>query len=217
MLWGAGVLAAMLLGAAVLVLLPVGGTSDSSRAAMTTTVARATTSEREAVVVIDRPETTAGSQRSTTSSTSTSTTTTTIDLVAPFLLPTTSAETEEALRLAQELATALADDEWDRARALEPAKRTQSDEGYRTAYGDLESSTAVLVSSTGDDVVQLRLGLVAHQNAGPSGSQTTLFCVTWVVDRKAAAISQTDDAELVRTAAGWIDAEDVISELRSEC
>lgn len=119
---------------------------------------------------------------------------------------------------AQELASALADGDWARARQLNPAVATWSDDEFEEGYGDLAASTVVPVgtSDVGGGRMDLRMGLVAHQYV-EGDRRTTLYCVTWRVDPALGTVGQQGAAAVLDTRSSWIDPAEIADEVRSGC
>ncbi len=125
---------------------------------------------------------------------------------------------EEATATAQGLADALSAGDWAVARRLNPALATMSDAELQRGYGDLADSTVVPVRSddAGDGRVDLRLGLVAHQQSG-ANRQTTLYCVTWRIDPAAGTVNPASSAQVLATLTAWVDPGAVTAQIRSSC
>lgn len=177
---------------------PIEPTSTTASTSTTTVVAPVTAAAVPPTVVITVPPTS-------------------VRATAAQALPGTPDPVLGALDLAQELATALAHDDWSRVRQLEPGKANLSDAQFFAQYNDLDESTAILVSAgdQGGGTYSLRLGLVAHQN----GSQTSLYCVTWVVSNgsKTVAESAVGTRALLDHAPGQLEPLAQADRLRREC
>jgi hypothetical protein len=121
-----------------------------------------------------------------------------------------------ALVLAQEMADALADDDWREVRRLSPTDQRTIGE-FERDYAGLESSTVVPVwaASLSSGLVDLRIGLVAHESR-PAGPQTSLFCAHWIVDPSDRTIQRLDAAR-IRTEPGTTPPADVTAELETTC
>lgn len=135
--------------------------------------------------------------------------------------PSTTATTEPpdpaALRLAQRLASALADGDWATARALQPDRAGYSDADF-AGYEDLEASTVIPVGPVpiGTSTQTLNLGLVAHQNQGGT-VQTTVYCVTWTVNPAAQTVRQEQRYDELVVLPGHVDPESQRSTIESNC
>lgn len=86
------------------------------------------------------------------------------------------ADVTGSFALAQQLADALAADDWNRARQLEPAKAGFTDAQY-AGYKGLDRASLILVDARpeGDGYRNLVVS-VANEN---DGAQTSLFCLEW--------------------------------------
>jgi len=124
--------------------------------------------------------------------------------------------TQRAVALAQELGDALAAGRWDAARALNPG-RNESDEFLQQAYGALVRTTVVPanVVETGRGHVDLRLGLVAHEDQ-PTGRQSVLMCAHWTVDVPASTVIR-HSFDRLRVEPGFVDPASRAAELRAIC
>lgn len=122
--------------------------------------------------------TTTSTVPSTTTSSTTSTSTTSAPTTAT---PTTSAPTDpvdEAVEVAQQLATAFADGDWDAARRISP-NPVWDDATYEEGFAGLEDATVVLGGTRElDDRIVLYLFQVAHESRA-TGPQTSHYCVRW--------------------------------------
>lgn len=103
-----------------------------------------------------------------------------------------SPEIQELLLL-QALSDALAQEEWETVRELEPGKATLTDAQFIAGWRPLRQGFVYPVSRTALDEARAlwRLGLIGHETW--SGTDlTTLFCVSWEVDRGVSEIVQTN-------------------------
>lgn len=122
--------------------------------------------------------------------------------------------------LAQELATAYANDDWDRVRELNLTRRGLTNAQLFDKYGDLDASTVVLNSyssvpgSAPDTAFALHVGLVAHQTHG--GQQTTLYCVTWTVHLDSQTVDEAGGPAM-GPYSGWLDPVAEIDTIRNGC
>ena len=114
------------------------------------------------------------------------------DLSSNEAAQATSPQIRELLLL-QSLSDALADEEWDTVRAIEPGKASLTDDQFVAGWRPLRQGFVYPVSRTAiDDTTALwRLGLIGHETWNGT-DLTTLFCVSWQVDRSAAEIVQTN-------------------------
>lgn len=87
--------------------------------------------------------------------------------------------TDAGLILAQQLATAYADGDWETARRISPLP-AWDDATYEEGFGGLEASTVFLGGTDTTDPTRLGMYLmqVAHETR-PTGDQTSLYCVRW--------------------------------------
>ncbi len=112
--------------------------------------------------------------------------------VAPEAWRTMADPADQALLLAQHLASAFAAGDWDLARRLEPARADFTDAQFEEGWGTLDVSTLVplRVSDRGGLRYRWRLGLVAHETV--AGQRVTkLFCVTWDSDVDRGTVVET--------------------------
>lgn len=146
--------------------------------------------------------------------TTTSTTTTALATTTTVAPTTTAPPPDPALILAQQYATALAVDDWNTVRALNPRKAHQSDASFQSSYGDLRASTILALRRDGN---RWRLGLVAHeQNAA---AYTRVFCVTWEIDPAVPSVIETGAASvrLRDNDPGWVTPTDYVPLLEASC
>ena len=143
---------------------------------------------------------------STTSSTTTSSTTTPATTTTPETT-TTLAPILAAFDVAQQLATAYADGEWQRAREISPLP-DYSDAELEVGYADLETSTLLLGEVVGGaDLIQMWLLMVAHENAS-DGRRTSLYCVNWNYSPATGMIEKVS-GELLERKPGFVPSADV--------
>ena len=121
-------------------------------------------------------------------------------------------------RLAQSLASALADGDWQRVRELDTPKARLSDADFESGWGALEQSTMLPVRSSPDgSVTRWRLGLVAHE-LDDGARVTTAFCVNWDVDLDAGSVIQTGVGSLrLDDQTGWVDPIDMAPQFAARC
>ncbi len=114
------------------------------------------------------------------------------------------------------MAAALADGDWAEARRLSPTDR-RTDAEFARDYAGLQESIVVPARQTtlSSGLVDLRLGLVAHE-ARPTGDQTSLFCVHWIVDPVDSTVQRLS-AALLHTDPGTIPPEQVSASLAATC
>ena len=100
------------------------------------------------------------------------------------------------------MATALANGDWSRARALAPSS-APNDAKLAADYANLIDSTVVRVSDTAVSATTyaLRIGLFAHESTSGGGTQTVLYCAHWNVDTAKGTITQVSGTKL-KTIAG---------------
>lgn len=98
-----------------------------------------------------------------------------------------SADVAASLTLAQDLATALADSDWDAARRLSPGLASSSDADFEDGFEGLDRASLLLVDArrTGG-MDELLVALIANERAG---EQTTIYCVESTVST-AGAVTQ---------------------------
>ena len=104
----------------------------------------------------------------------------------------TSPQIQELLLL-QSLSDALADEAWNTVRELEPGKAALTDAQFVAGWRPLRQGFVYPVSRTALDENRAlwRLGLIGHETWNGT-DLTTLFCVSWEVDRVANEIVQTN-------------------------
>lgn len=98
------------------------------------------------------------------------------------------AEIQPSLTIAQELATALSNGDWDRARALEPAKRDSTNQSYEDGYRDLDQAQLMLRDARRENGGH-RL-LVASIANELNWTRTTVWCLEWTVYPAAGTLTQ---------------------------
>ncbi len=103
-----------------------------------------------------------------------------------------SPEIQELLLL-QGLSDALANEDWDTVRTREPGKATLTDDQFVAGWRPLRQGFVYPVSRTALDADRSlwRLGLIGHETWNGT-DLTTLFCVSWEVDRSTSEIVQTN-------------------------
>jgi hypothetical protein len=120
-----------------------------------------------------------------------------------------------ALTAAQAVSAALAAGDWSAVRRLSPDEG-RTDAQLQEAYGavtDVAIVPARIERSNG--VVDLRLGLVAHED-DPGGPATALLCAHWKVDQAAGTVDRISSVRL-RLEPGRIDPMTVAPELARTC
>ena len=93
----------------------------------------------------------------------------------------------------QRLSDALASEDWQAVRRYEPGKAGLADEQFVEGWGPLRQGFVYPVSRgpLGPTAASWRIGLIGHETW--SGADlTTLFCVTWEVDRSSGEVVQTN-------------------------
>ena len=97
------------------------------------------------------------------------------------------ADVSGSFALAQQLADALAADDWNLARQLEPAKSRFTDAQFN-GYKGLDRASLILVDSRpeGDGYLNLVVSVANEQN----GSQTTLYCLEWSASTATGFVTQ---------------------------
>jgi hypothetical protein len=93
-----------------------------------------------------------------------------------------------SLAVAQQLADALANDDWATARRIDTDKADSSDSQYAAGYGALDRASLMLLDARTEGRGQ-RLLLVSVANE-QSGAQTSLYCLEWSVDPAAGTVRQ---------------------------
>ena len=93
-----------------------------------------------------------------------------------------------SLWIAQQLGDALANDDWNTARRLEPAKSGNSNQKYLDGYDGLDRVSLLLVDARPDGA-GYRLLVVSVANE-KSGARTSLYCLEWTVDPGAVVVTQ---------------------------
>jgi hypothetical protein len=89
--------------------------------------------------------------------------------------------------LGQQLADALAAEDWDRARALSPPLANSSDATLASGYAGLDRASLMLVDARNDGANQ-RLLIVSVANE--LGSRTSLYCFEWMAQPAAGTVRQ---------------------------
>ena len=93
-----------------------------------------------------------------------------------------------SLGIAQQLGDALANDDWDTARRLEPAKSGNSNQKYLAGYDGLDRVSLLLVDARPEGAgYRLLVVSVANEKAG---ARTSLYCLEWTVDPGAVTVAQ---------------------------
>lgn len=132
--------------------------------------------------------------------------------------------------LAQQLADALATQNWPLARTLEPIRADYTDARFEQGWGALRASMLIPVQFTanatadgeaGSSSTHLwRLGLVGHERLG-GRDITVAFCATWQIDLAAGTMQQLADDVVALwnqddPLAGWVPAGE-LHELLFQC
>ena len=150
---------------------------------------------------------------------------TTTTKATPTVAPTTAAAAPTvapanvqsfAFTIAQNLATALANGDWAKARTLSPTSGS-TDAQYQSQYGNLDASTVIPAKAAVLSVTtySLRIGLVAHEtNSGVK--QTSLYCAHWNVDTAKGIVTQVSGKKL-RSENGTKAATAYTAELANTC
>ncbi len=99
----------------------------------------------------------------------------------------------QELLLLQALSDALADEDWPTVRTLEPGKARLTDDQFVAGWRPLRQGFVYPVNRTPleGDRARWRIGLIGHETWNGT-DLTTLFCVSWEVDRRAAEVVQTN-------------------------
>ena len=120
--------------------------------------------------------------------------------------------------LAQELADALAGNDWARVRQLEPGRVGYSDAQFEDGWGDLaeEYVEVIRAEELAPGVLDLYVGLLARQTT-PGGQQTTTYCRVWQVDLNAGTVTQTERGEGSSSVPGWPPVDVGRQGARAEC
>lgn len=131
----------------------------------------------------------------------------------------------ELLQL-QQLSEALAAEDWQAVREIEPAKSNLTDEAFENGWSPLEQSFLYPVERDEIDAKQVRwrLGLIGHERWDDE-ELTTLFCVWWQVDPETGIVIQTNEnTERVfgsqageRRRLGWVDPGSLLGEVANNC
>jgi hypothetical protein len=93
-----------------------------------------------------------------------------------------------SLAVAQRLADALANDDWNTARRIDADKANSSDSQYVAGYSALDRASLMLLDARREGGAQ-RLLVVSVANER-SGAQTSLYCLEWSVDVAAGTVHQ---------------------------
>ncbi len=104
------------------------------------------------------------------------------------------AAVQPSFLLAQQLADSLASADWSAARALDPSTASLSDEAFVDGYGGLDRASLLLIdarpSGAGHEM------LVVSVAVELDGSQTSLYCLTWIADPSAGTVDQGGGSKL---------------------
>jgi hypothetical protein len=98
------------------------------------------------------------------------------------------AQVAPSLAVAQQLADALANDDWPTARRIDTDKAGSSDDTFVAGYGSLDRASLLLLDARPEGQGQ-RLLVVSVANER-HGAQTTLYCLEWLVDPAAGTVRQ---------------------------
>jgi hypothetical protein len=198
-----------------------GGVSTPSSTAVPTTVATRPTTTNE-------PATTTGPTTATSvaAPSSVGTTAPVAPTVAPTAAPPTAnvsvvggveitPDAAPALAAAQAVTSALASGDWSAVRRLSPDEG-RTDTQLETAYGALTDVAIVPARiQRANGQVDLRLGLVAHEEHA-TGPATALLCAHWRVDPAAGTVDRVSSVRL-RLEPGRLDPATVTAELAGTC
>ncbi|MCB0995336.1 MAG: hypothetical protein KDB21_09615, partial [Acidimicrobiales bacterium] len=125
-----------------------------------------------------------------------------------------------ALMQMQLLASALAEDDWDLVRSIEPEKSGNTDANFIAGYGALVQSTVVpdtFLTTTNPFRARIALVALETENGAPV---TKVFCVTWVADIESGLLVQTgDNSDLLTTPAlpGHVDPATQVPRVLQNC
>lgn len=198
---GAGL--AMLLAAGVAVL-AVRGNDDSSASPVDDDVVAVSTTQLQpptstVAPVTDPPTTT--TVVATTTTTPSAAAVPTVPAVVPLRGPgspqvlsdplpsgASYAQVASSFAVAQQLADALALDDWNSARRLEPRRSALSDQQFVDGYTGLDRASLMLVDARAEGA-GYRLLVVSVANE-KDGSRTSLYCLEWSVDPLAGTVQQ---------------------------
>jgi hypothetical protein len=104
----------------------------------------------------------------------------------------TAQTASRSFALAQRLADALANEDWDTARQIDVDARESSDEVFEAGYGGLDRASLMLVDAVPDGA-GFRLLVVSVANE-LDGARTSMYCLEWSSDPVAGTIDQHSDA-----------------------
>jgi len=124
-----------------------------------------------------------------------------------------------AMTVAQSLATALANHDWDAARSLFSGL-SQSDSTLQSEYGGLNQSTVVVTdeSDNGDGSVNLNGAYVAWETVNGS-QQTSVYCIDWDINPTAQQVltQSSDGSSQEAYAPGWVSPQSLESVVQGRC
>jgi hypothetical protein len=111
--------------------------------------------------------------------------------------------------VAQRLADALATDDWDTVRSLEPARAGFPDTAF-AGYVGLDRASLVLVDAKpqGDGYRHL---VVSVANEG-NGGQTSLYCLEWSANATKTTVAEHGGVGKLATLRGTVSAETVVND-----
>ena len=119
-------------------------------------------------------------------------------------------EVDESFALTQQLADALAADDWDRVRRLEPAKAEFPDSAFG-GYIGLDRASLILLDARPQGGGYRHL-LVSVANEG-NGAQTSLYCLEWSADPGTGSVVEHGGAVgKLSTLDGTVSSQDVLAD-----
>jgi hypothetical protein len=93
-----------------------------------------------------------------------------------------------AFALAQRLADALANEQWDTARSIDVDARGSSDQAFETGYGGLDRASLMLLDAVPEDGGYRLLVVSVANELG--GAQTSLYCLEWTANTEDGTVDQ---------------------------
>jgi len=123
------------------------------------------------------------------------------------------------MAVAQSLATALANHNWDAARSFFSGL-SQSDSALQSEYGGLNLSTVVVTgeSDNGDGTVNLNGAYVAWETVN-GNQQTSVYCIDWDINPTAQQVltQSSDGSSQEDYEPGWVSPQSLERVVQGQC
>ena len=129
---------------------------------------------------------------------------------------------EQATQVVQNLASALAANNWNLARSTYPDLSSSSDASLQNNYSALRNSTVVITRATSQASTQVSLtgAYVAWETIGTT-QRTSLYCITWIVDSSENKVlgATNDGGSVGPYNSGWVNPTDpsLLTEVQRSC